>query len=218
MVFVISLDNHIERRNCLLNDSYFSYFDINFKSAVNGTEINWESISKNSISDTFLKGRKLTAGEVGCALSHLDVFAESSDADSAVNVFEDDVSSHRCSFVLDAMQQCEGCEAFEIIIFGCQNGLRLHYFWNLYWAINYIVTGRVKLKVNRILLSHIYRTAAYRIGKAARLNILRHAENGVRCADDYLGHARDGNLTIYYVPVFNHPVDLVSSSIENERR
>jgi hypothetical protein len=215
---VVSLPSADERRESLLRQSFFLARCVEVIEAVNGKQIEWERYSDSSRSIKFLGGRKLSAGEVGCALSHLTIYKTLDKEQGSALIFEDDVIESEVTeslFFLDS--QSSNTKSF-MCFYGCQQGLKLHKVWRLAWVSWYVLLGRVRMTVPSCLARRLYRTAAYRISGAAAQSIIRSSSSGLRCADDFAGHANDTGARLYFVPIFQHPADLASSGIEHERR
>ena len=79
-VYLISLEKDKERRDNLNVKPDFIY-------AVNGHELNIDELKKNG---TIIQDCKLTKGEIGCFMSHIELLKKSLKSDKYVLILEDD--------------------------------------------------------------------------------------------------------------------------------
>ena len=196
--------------------------DVQIVDGVDGKEIDWMTLSQKGRSDTFLYGRKMGPGEVGCALSHLKIYDNlitSTDLDTCITVFEDDIIELGYPFGWkDIIAKVPlRPEVPVVVLLGGMQGLRTRFLYNFLWKVNLIISGRLYLRIPKIISGHIYRTCCYQINRKAAEAIIRASRNGIRCADDWKGHITDGEIKLYYIPCFTHPSSLENSSIENDR-
>ena len=217
-MYLVSLDRDADRRERLKRQAFFRARGFLGRYGVDGRGLEWEKFSSSSRSGGFLAGRDLSPGEVGCSLSHLEIYkkAGTHPAGSCVAIFEDDAVDSSQSELL-FLNAVETIDENGLIVLGCQDGLKLYAFWKLLWGINFFITGKLIMGVPKFLSRRLYRTTAYLISLQVADAILMESRRGLRCADDYHGHVRDTRCNLYFCPAFGHPKDLSESRIENER-
>lgn len=214
---IISLSSANRRREVVLGQPFFLARTPVVVDAVFGREIAWKGYSASSRSADFLDGRRLSAGEVGCALSHLAIYETIDDESGSTVVFEDDVIQSQATEALFFAEFQRPLSGSYVCIYGCQQGLKLAWFWKVSWIFWYVFSGSARMPVPTFLVRRLYRTAAYRISGSAAQSIARASSGGLRCADDFAGHQADTGANFFFTPIFLHPKDLGDSEIEHER-
>ena len=215
---IISLPSAKARRDVLLSQPFFFARNAEVVEAIVGKDIAWESYSSSSRSVNFLGGRNLSPGEVGCALSHLGIYKTLDQETESAAIFEDDVIQSQVTEALFFADSQSPPDGSYFCIYGCQQGLKLHWFWTLTWAFWYVFSGSTRMPVPSFLVRRLYRTAAYCISGSVAQSIARASSGGLRCADDLAGHEADTDAKFFFTPMFLHPIDLGDSEIEHERR
>jgi glycosyl transferase family 25 len=187
---------------------------IDFISGVNGGEFEAKEYFKLGVAR---KSIPLTPSEVGCSLSHLNIYKEflKSDFDYLV-VFEDDVFIDK-NFDLETFPFNEFDKNKSILIhLGGQDGLMssnklfgkkigLTYTWNEFWL------------VSSMSYRWLWRTCGYVITKNLAALIIKEQEKYLRVADSWKYWINKSNSKVYYVNLVAHPLELINSSIQRER-
>jgi GR25 family glycosyltransferase involved in LPS biosynthesis len=102
--YIINLEKHIDRKkDCIKNINNIDnkiLGEIIFYKAINGNKINFNDLKKKNIKirkewKDFLSNRSLTKGELGCALSHYNIWQKVADSNSKCTyIMEDDINFH----------------------------------------------------------------------------------------------------------------------------
>lgn len=208
-VFVISLKQDEERRNAL--KKAFKNFD-NFKiiSAVDGRKMGASEYYSVAIKSYLKFGKFLSPSEVGCSLSHILAYEEflKSGSDFAL-ILEDDVLGDdfgiERAFLL-GQKMDDG-----VLICGCQDGLN-----GRFSAFGKLIDEKNELfLVSKFSKSVITRACAYVVSKSSAKALLEAHSDGICIAD--LWQVLLKNQNMYFCNIFAHPIDLVSSNLEQER-
>lgn len=156
---------------------------------------------------------RMTPGEVGCSLSHIDVLQNFLDSgESCALVLEDDVlgDDRKIEFLLGlADTLADG----EVMLCGGQEGLR-----SRRWLIGRPVSSETAHTVYRIPACsqrQLWRTCCYLITRAAAVAILKAQRESLKRADQW---SNFGVKRFLYVDMLSHPLEVSMSSIEAERR
>lgn len=172
--------------------------------------------------DYFTKGvvgRKipLTPSEVGCSLSHLNIYENflNSNCDYLV-VFEDDVLIDQ-GFDLNIFPFDKFASSLPILLhMGGQEGLSS--FNKLFGKkTNLKYLGKTIWKVSPHSYRWLWRTCSYIINRSFAEQILKEQQNSLKVADSWKFWATKFNSQVYYINLIQHPFDLCNSVIQSER-
>ncbi|WP_380179178.1 glycosyltransferase family 25 protein [Kalamiella sp. sgz302252] len=222
-IYIVSLKRDIQRRETLsaILDKYALNYE--FVDAVYGKDLPAEEVAKFKVDGvTRRKGHKPTAGELGCTLSHLKIYQIMQERGQPwACILEDDA-------ILDA-RFADFCRGFdngdysalhddELYLLGGQNGLRCAPYVALsHWYKKRVGSERFRKSIKSE--NFLFRTCCYLIGagSAAKLTALAREEFFV--ADEWNYFLRKGIFNNIFVANFvDHPLDLTTSLIEQERK
>lgn len=163
--------------------------------------------------------RDLTFGEVGCALSHRNIYKKIIDQNIPwAIIFEDDISiKHPFYDVL--VNNIDKFNPNDLYILGAQEGLACNDYVILSNKNSINLNGFIKFNKAIDSERYIYRTAAYLISKKVAENILNFTEKKFCLADDWSCFKKHNLFNELYMSDFiSHPVDLNHQSfLELER-
>lgn len=221
-IYVVSLRDST-RRSLIIKQCSKLEIDFIFVDAVNGKLLSPDEISSinNNPSVTQRYKRKIGVGEIGCTLSHQNIYKDiiKNDIDYAI-IFEDDIKlSESLHEVINYFNCVESSNLDRnLYVLGGQEGLPSQEML--------VISGRSKIKLSESLYfnklnfssRYIYRTCCYAISKTVAINLNSVFNRSFYIADDwhylFSQHVFD---SIYFCNVANHPEDLGGSLIEKER-
>lgn len=215
-IFIVSLANSARRYEISNQLKGFSYEFIDAVYGKNFIEdlnlINESSWVKNRYQ------RKLSPGELGCALSHRKIYKKIIDEKIQwAIILEDDIKS-KINFQKTINNNINILNPKNLYILGCQEGLPAfdHVVLSKRNIIKFQdITFRKLIKSER----YIYRTAAYLISYEVAKNILEFTEDKFCLADDWDKFYKEKLFNeIYLSDIVSHPADFhLQSTIESER-
>jgi beta-1,4-galactosyltransferase len=221
-VYVVSLRDST-RRNLIIEQFLKLNIDFTFVDAVNGKLLGPDEISaiNNNVAVTQRYKRQIGVGEIGCTLSHQNIYMDivNDNIDYAI-IFEDDIKlSESLHEVINYFNDVESSNLDRnLYVLGGQEGLPSQDML--------VVSERSKIMISNSLYfnklnfssRYIYRTCCYAISKNVAMNLNSVFNRSFYIADDwhYLFSQRVFDA-IYFCNVANHPEDLGGSLIENER-
>lgn len=165
--------------------------------------------------------RILSPAEVGCALSHFNIYKSIINDQAAAIVFEDDIIGNDQALE-QAKEIAENIAPNQVVILGGMNGLaeeKLLKFTHKDQASNQGVLADIK-KIEPLAYPYLGRTCCYVLGHEAAAIIASQQESCLFVADAW-GHFSDGTaLDFYYINLFDHPIldESANSYIEQERK
>lgn len=158
--------------------------------------------------------RDLTFGEVGCALSHRNIYKKIIDQNIPwAIIFEDDISiKHPFYDVL--LNNIDKFNPNDLYILGAQEGLACNDYVILSNKNSINLNGFIKFNKTIDSERYIYRTAAYLISKKVAENILNFTEKKFCLADDWSCFKKHNLFNELYMSDFiSHPFDLNQQSL-----
>lgn len=180
-IFVISMSGSLERRESITKQLNFMGLDFSFFDAINGYELPEElkpSVDNGQAQSIW--GKQLTAGEIGCALSHISLYKKIvSEKIPRCIILEDDAKLH-----INFKKIIE-----EIILKNTTDLVFLHHGKAKYWPLYRKLSNEYRLvyyrKPSKNSKRAIFSTAAYIITNNGA-NTLIHHGLPVRMPADYL--------------------------------
>lgn len=206
---VISLISDLQRRK-QISDLLKPFCHFSFYDAIDGRVPSDIIENNNSSFVENFQNRQISDVEKACTLSHYFALKEISEKFDTILILEDDIVEVD-PVRFDLFKLCKLKDG-AVYILGGQNGLKLQRFFNTIWRINFVVTGQIFVKIPTILHRRIYRTCCYAMNRQTRKQLLMKNKK-LSVADDWQLVAEQCNLSIYYVPIFSHPIDLNNSHI-----
>lgn len=212
-VFVVSLSGSDRRLNIdkQLVGVNFSFLDAIYGKDLGGKYL--ESLNSQSwINERYKRG--LTYGEVGCALSHLQIYKKMLEQDIPwAVVFEDDISV-KYPFYDILLKNINKFNPDDIYILGAQEGLACNDY--VIMSNKNTIELNEEIKFSKTIDSerYVYRTAAYLISKNVAKNIIDFTEQKFCLADDWSCFKKNNLFNDLYMSNFiSHPIDLGQQSL-----
>lgn len=217
-IFVVSILNS-PRRTSISDELKGEKFE--FIDAVIGKNLAEYEINKINQSNWVKKRykRNLALGEIGCSLSHREIYKNMlhNNIEWAI-ILEDDVF-FKFDFFEELNSIYKKFNVDDLFILGVQEGLK---------SQEYILYSNKKIDINndfyflktKFSEKYIYRTAAYMISKSTAKKILDFTDENFCCADDW-SCFKNNNLfnDIYLGNFVGHPEDLNGQSLlEKDRK
>ena len=208
MHFVVISLSDAKHRRAKITNLMGSFFNLTFFDAVDGRKgIATDQYQSRRFRTTF-RSKKISQTERACSLSHHNVLCNERLRDYIV--LEDDICDFDENLLVTFCYMQEKQSA--IYILGGQEGLKLEYFFKLLWRLNFLITGKITVRVPFFLKGRIYRTCCYFYSNDVRLK-LRNAKNDLSVADDWRYISNIAKCPIFFIPIFKHPRDLSDSTI-----
>lgn len=207
---ILSLPRETERRR-RIRGILDGYFDISIFDAVDGRSDHNSSLFENYEFKSKFRNREISRVEKACSLSHFLLNTQTPERNYIV--FEDDVSGYNQELLeifLFYENYSDG-----IYLLGGQNGLKLQKVFYFFWKVHFLVTGRLFLKLPRLIHGRIYRTCCYYIPNGPKKYFQKLDK--LSLADDWKYLAKEFSLPVFFAPIFEHPSDLRDSVIEKAR-
>lgn len=210
--YLVSLKNDELRRNIFSTLFEKNYSSIRLIYAINGKNI------KSSIYFEYLKKyylsycKIITPSELGCTLSHINILKNFlSTAHSHALILEDDVRGGD-EDILKVEEITKILPENSIVILGGQQGLGFNKY---IYGKTYI--NKNLYKISNFSMKFISRSCCYLVDKKSAATIVEKLENNLEIIDHWHKIFRQSNVKFYYYPLFEHPIELSSSNIEQER-
>lgn len=218
-VYIVSLKGSARRVKIAKTLNKFN-IDYNFKDAVLGREIPINFV--NDINDSvWVKSqykRKLGVAEIGCSLSHLNIYKEMSKKKiSWAIVLEDDVEFDM-NFQNEISNKIREFDRNNLYVLGGQDGLECESMVYLSCYDKKQISSNFYFAKTIKSSKYVYRTACYLISLEIAEKILEFTSTHFCLADDwniFYKHKLFNN--IYLANIIHHPLDLSTSLIELER-
>lgn len=214
-VIVISLLRDKPRRDAFVK-KIGRKFDFEFFDAVDGSI---DSITLNDfefVKSGKFRGREIGNNEKACAISHYKALEKSQLKNHDILIIlEDDIENFNVR--LYEIFRRSTLKDHAVYLLGGQQGLKLEKLIDFAWRLNVLVTGSIFLPIPHIFQGRLYRTCCYALRSSARDRFLKKVRV-LSVADDWRYLCKLAGLRMYYVPIFEHAVDLSNSSIEAERK
>lgn len=218
-IFVVSMLDSARRKqiNNELQGEKFEFID-----AVVGKNIDPKRL--NFINDSvWVKeryNRSLTSGEIGCALSHRNIYQKMVDDDIEwAIIFEDDIY-----LKYDFFYEIEKIKKYfshnDLFVLGVQEGLKSKDYILFSRKDKFNLDNGFSLRKTHHSEKYIYRTAAYIISKSSAKKILDFTAENFCCADDWYIFKKYNLINNIYLGDFvGHPEDISNQSLlEAERK
>ncbi|ART80940.1 glycosyltransferase family 25 protein [Oceanisphaera avium] len=165
--------------------------------------------------------RILSPAEVGCALSHFNIYQSIIADQAAAIVFEDDIMGNDIALE-QAKEIAQNIAPHQVVILGGMNGLpeeKLLKFINKDPNPTFGSVTGVK-KIEPLAYPYLGRTCCYVLGHEAAAIIARKQESCLFVADAWGQFSKGTALDFYYINLFDHPIldEHANSYIEQERK
>lgn len=220
-IYIVSLKQDVEKRSTISKKLEEFGLKFRFIDAVHGKEISDDvlsSLRNKSVGGILERGYSATAGEIGCTLSHQKAYQKL--LDSNLNwacVLEDDVILDESFKTFITTFQDNNLDPETLYILGGQNGFsQMQVIKSLK---NHVYIGGQNF--TKVIKSDrfITRSCCYLISSDLAENFIRFSERNFIVADDWYCLSKNGVLkNIYLADFVNHPVDLSTSNLEEERK
>lgn len=212
-IFVVSLPGSNRRHDISEKLSGYSF---QYENAIYGKNLGEDYLQKVN-DQQWVKiayRRDLTFGEVGCALSHKNIYKKIIDQNIPwAIIFEDDISIKH-DFYDVFMQKIDTFDSNNIYILGAQEGLVCNDYVILSKTDSIILNEKIRFGKAIDSERYIFRTAAYLISKKVAENILNFTENRFCLADDWSCFKKNNLFKDLYLSNFiSHPIELGQQSL-----
>lgn len=228
-VFVVSLKNAAARRRAIQSQLEELNVPFRFIDAINGREIPEEElIAIQSAQRSFRDyNRNLGPGEIGCALSHEQIYLQTIERNlDAALALEDDVFLEPgFAEFFHALENLPP-QDFEVMLLGGGEYKEKHVNKNYYSWLKKSkgstpITG-TNFKIHRIVSGHEYavRTCGYFISQNAARSLHLFSPHNKTLADDWKAFVDLGvlkKIDIIQPYLLKHPVDISDSTIQADR-
>lgn len=219
-IYIVSLKQDIEKREVISKTLKSFGLEFSFLDAIYGKSLPDSSLSsfrnksKGKIAD---RDFSATPGEIGCTLSHLKAYQNM--IDNNLNwacILEDDVIlDERFKVFIESFQDV-GLNKKALHMLGGQNGFPD--FQVIKSKKNNIMIGKQKFYKTIKSEQFIYRTCCYLISSKTADKLLKLSEDIFILADDWDYLVKNRVIhEIYLANFVDHPTDLSSSHIQEER-
>ncbi|CAM1370237.1 conserved hypothetical protein [Tenacibaculum litoreum] len=211
-IYLVSLDEDIQRRETLEKSFPLYYPKIIKVSAVDGRKITAKSYYNSIINTYHTTNKLLSPAELGCTLSHIKALKEFLESDNEYAlILEDDVMGNDNN-IDKIFSLAQNISSNTLLICGGQEGLsgRKYQF------------GRISkmdglVEVSPFSYRHVFRTCCYLVTKKSAKAIVDHQGKNLTLADKWDVFFKGTDIKIYYKNILSHPKELVNSHIEQDR-
>jgi GR25 family glycosyltransferase involved in LPS biosynthesis len=219
-IYIISLIRDEKKRaeiSRVLNELNLNY---EFIDAVYGKDLPRDSISNLNVKGKISRrGYVATPGEIGCSFSHIKAMKEIVKSDTQWGcILEDDVilDERFKKFILSANESLYSEK--DVYVLGGQNGLGTEKFISKSFFTKKIIGSQIFSKVVKSQ-RYVNRACCYVISTYSAKKYIDYAEKNYFLADDWnLLYINNIFSNIYLANFVDHPLDLVNSNIESERK
>lgn len=209
-IYLISLEQDLQRRTELLNHFPNYYPKMKWIKAVNGKSLSAKEYFSYVEKYFLLHQKVITPSEVGCTLSHMKALEEFLDTeDQFCLILEDDVRG-----------QDQDIEKLTKVFSNASlKGIFLLRDQNNFGFSKYIFGRKIFnfYEIPRFSTQFMFGSCAYIIDRESARAVLEHHKKSFEITDAWLRIVQGTRVNFYYSPVFIHPEDLSHSHIENER-
>ena len=220
-IFIVSLQQDVEKRETISKTLNDFNLDFTFIDAVYGRELPNEYLDylrDKSSGKLIDRGFPATPGEIGCTLSHLKAYQEVIDRGLEwACILEDDAILDERFKVFIKNFDSSNLSARDLYLLGGQNGFS---------DLQVIKSKKNKISIGRQSFSKtikseqfIYRTCCYLISASLASSLLELSECKFLLADDWDYLVKVKFIEEIYLSNFiDHPLDLSVSNLEAERK
>lgn len=208
--YFVSLDGATGRRAELATRFPQFYENFELVSAVSGNELGAGHYFRVFIKNYLSTGQILSPAEIGCTLSHIEVykrFLETSEPRALV--LEDDVIGSD-SDIRHIEKAASTIPELSIFFCGGQDGLV-----SRKWLLGKTYRGPV-YKLHRICINQVWRTCCYVIDRPLAEHLLEKHRQYLHRTDKWF-KLIPNKASIFYSDFLKHPLDKANSVIEKER-
>lgn len=209
-IYLISLEEDVERRTKLLNNFPVNYKKMEWVKAVNGKKLNAKDYF-SYVQEYFSSHQKvITPGEIGCTLSHI----------KALEAFLS-TEEHFCLILEDDVQG-QDKDIEKLTVFFSNTNLRGVFLLrdqNNFGYEKYIFGKKRSdfYEIPKFSIKFMFGACSYIVDRESARAILSHHDLNFEIADLWYKILDNSKTNFYYSPIFIHPKDLSDSNIEDER-
>jgi glycosyl transferase family 25 len=218
-IFIINLEKDINKKKYMSKLCQKHLLKCNFTAAVDGKRLDNTELEKVYNQKCTIKkiGRKLSAGEIGCALSHKKIYQKMVDEniEKAIVLEDDIVFDNRIHDLLSLLDKFP--DDWECVL--------LHYHRNNPFVKYYCVSLRNRINIGKGLkivrfIDIMHSTGAYIINTAGAAKLLTSLNQGIcKPIDHYTGDDNQLNLYGVYPRIIEtDPIQDQQSTITKERK
>lgn len=220
-IFVLSLYGST-RRQRILEQFQNIGLDFDFVDAINGASLSIQTINaKNEVASARYR-RVISAGEIGCALSHQKIYQLI--CDNNINyalILEDDVSI--TNDLIDVVNyfkfKARGRGDRNLYLLGGQDGLASQDMIVASLRGKIEISDRVSFSKLNASSRYVYRTCCYIISKDLAKAFIDSSRDSFFIADDWHHLYSQGLFDkLYFTNVVSHPTILNDSTLEQGRQ
>lgn len=219
-IYVVSLVNSNRRKKIKEMADSLGLF-VFFEDAIYGNNLQKSYIDNINSTEWVLRKYKRNIGpsEIGCSLSHRNIYSEIRKEDDFFIILEDDVFF---DFRLKELAKIDTSllNKKSLYLLGGQDGLTSKDM--IITTSKYDVLSLSNdIIFKRVIFSdkYVYRTCSYMIHSELAEELFNFSKEKFYLADDWLNLSKNKVFNkIYISEIISHPVDLVDSNIENERK
>lgn len=210
-IYVINLQTEQDRRERILSEAKRLALDLRIETAVIGAELDSDYLTKFEFESRRIIGRKLSSGEVGCYLSHLNCLEKFLNTqDEYAIIVEDDVKlDSKLARFITSIEENKPSPLFDVLLLGYRNGYGSFWgknVWNNHKLIRFVDCG--------------YGAHGYLISRQGAEKILKFNQNPVWPYDYVTGGKADSFIRVYGLEKKIIELDInnsTNSSLESER-
>lgn len=210
-IYVINLITQKDRRNRILSEAKNLELVLNIENAVIGSEIDSSFINKFQLESKNKIERKLSPGEIGCYLSHINCLKKFlSTQDEYAIILEDDVKiDSKLADFIKSIKRNMSRPFFDVLLLGYRNGYGS--FWGgAIWYSNKLIR----------FVDCGYGAHAYLISRQGAEKILKYNIEPIWPYDYVTGGKADSRIRVYGLKEKIIELDAENSSnssLESER-
>ncbi|MCH7339008.1 glycosyltransferase family 25 protein [Acinetobacter higginsii] len=212
MIYVVSLEQDLKRREQISKNFPKIYKKIIYFSAIYGASLSADKYFQNIYQYHKKHQRLLTCGEVGCSLSHIQVlekFIESGEEHALI--LEDDIIGTDQD-IEDIFSIVKQLDKKSVLLCGGQtsNGNRNYQLGRKSHIDNVF-------ELSQFSYSYVYGTCCYAVTRESALQILSRHSDYLKVADNWDLFFLNTPFQIYYTNILYHPDDRKNSHLQKER-
>ncbi|WP_111498265.1 glycosyltransferase family 25 protein [Marinobacter bohaiensis] len=211
-IYLVSLPKDSTRRDALKRRFPEFAARITHVEAVDGRELTAKDFFGHILPACMNGHRLMLPGEVGCSLSHIKALRQFLDSEApAALILEDDVIGDD-EAVARIMSLIPALPESALLICGGQEGMPARKF--LFGK----PTGREGLfRLADFSNRHVFRTCCYVVTRRSAADILAGHDKALQLADAWGRFFQSSPVSIYFANLLQHPEELDSSHLQQER-
>lgn len=219
-IYVISLESSHERKVALKEAFPQHYEEFIFINAVDGRNLTTTEYFKLVRPNLYENNRLLSPAEVGCALSHMQVYEKIIQENAPAIILEDDVIGND-EALEKAIAIAKKTKPDEVIFLGGYDHIKEAK--NVYLKANPEQNGTTPVyEVDKLSYIYLGSTCCYAIGANASRVILNTQKQVLKLADSWYKNTLNSNVQFKFTQLLRHPALynalLNNSAIEKQRK